>query len=585
VGQTAFTARPFGVASSSDALLGELRAIVGKRHVLTDPARTSAYATGYRSGGGPALAVVRPGSLVELWRAFQACVGAGHVVIAQAANTGLTGGSTPCGTYDRPVVIINTLRIKGVSPLRAGRQVVCLAGATLHDLERKLAPFGREPHSVIGSSCLGASVVGGICNNSGGTLVARGPAYTEYALYAQVDASGQVMLRNHLGLRLGETPEEILAALDAGAFGDRDIVDDSRAASAQDYEAVVRAIDAPTPARFNADPRRLHEASGSAGKVMVFAVRLDSFPKAEAPTTFYIGSNAPADLTAVRRRMLAECPQLPISAEYIHREAFDVADRYGKDTVLAIRWLGVARLPRLFQLKTRIDRLARRTAALPANLSDRLLQAVSRLFPDHLPARMRRYRDRFEHHLILKVPQAATPFVRALLGELFPSRDGDVFECTPQEAERAFQHRFAVAGAAVRYRAIHRRQVEDIAAVDIALRRDDQDWFERLPPAIADQLVAKLYYGHFFCHVFHQDYVVRKGAPAAALEHEVLNLVAQRGAEFPAEHNVGHHYCAKPALAAHYRRLDPGNRLNPGLGLTSRRRDWAGGSGPPGTGA
>ena len=30
----------------------------------------------------------------------------------------------------------------------------------------------------------------------------------------------------------------------------------------------------------------------------------------------------------------------------------------------------------------------------------------------------------------------------------------------------------------------------------------------------------------------------------------------------------------EPTLAAFYRRLDPGNRFNPGIGKTSRRRDW-----------
>lgn len=38
-------------------------------------------------------------------------------------------------------------------------------------------------------------------------------------------------------------------------------------------------VDEDTPARFNADPSRLFEASGSAGKVCVFAVRLDTYEK------------------------------------------------------------------------------------------------------------------------------------------------------------------------------------------------------------------------------------------------------------------------------------------------------------------
>lgn len=79
------------------------------------------------------------------------------------------------------------MRIDGIQLINNASQVICLPGSTLNELENQLKPFGREPHSVIGSSCIGASVIGGICNNSGGALVQRGPAYTEMALYAQLN--------------------------------------------------------------------------------------------------------------------------------------------------------------------------------------------------------------------------------------------------------------------------------------------------------------------------------------------------------------------------------------------------------------
>ena len=47
-----------------------------------------------------------------------------------------------------------------------------------------------------------------------------------------------------------------------------------------------------------------------------------------------------------------------------------------------------------------------------------------------------------------------------------------------------------------------------------------------------------------------------------------------RGARYPAEHNVGHLYRAPPELVQFYRKLDPTNSLNPGIGQTSMRRDW-----------
>jgi FAD/FMN-containing dehydrogenase len=105
--------------------------------------------------------------------------------------------------------------------------------------------------------------------------------------------------------------------------------------------------------------------------------------------------------------------------------------------------------------------------------------------------------------------------------------------------------------------------------LDVALRRNDQDWLERLPPEIEDQLVHKLYYGHFMCHVMHQDYIVKKGADPKALKAAMLTLF-----EYPAEHNVGHLYKAKPDLAAHYKSCDPTNSFNPGIGKMSKARTY-----------
>ena len=555
------------------ALLAQLRAVVGPAHVLTSDSATRRFCRGHRTGEGKVLAVVRPGTLLEQWRVLQAVVQSGRIVIMQAANTGLTGGSTPDGNhYDRDIVLINTLRIPGIQLIRGGKQVVCLPGATLDRLEQALAPLGREPHSVIGSSCIGASVLGGVCNNSGGALMRRGPAYTELALYARVNDDGSLSLVNHLGIELGATPEDILTRLQAGQYGPDDIRDDAGAASDPRYAQHVRQIDEPTPARFNADPSRLFEASGSAGRVCLFAVRLDTFER-EPSTVFYIGSNQPDDLTAVRRQLLAELPRLPIAGEYIHRDAFDIGARYGKDVFLLIEKLGTARVPQAFAIKSRVDGIFERLGL--HGLADRLIQAAMALWPQHLPRRMRDYRDRYEHHLLLRVSNDTADATRAFLQRHFDGRgDAAYFECSTDEGRKAFLHRFAIAGAAIRYRDTHRSSVEDIVPLDIALRRNDRDWVETLPADMERDIVHKLYYGHFFCHVFHQDYIVRKGVDPIAMEKRMWTLLDARQAEYPAEHNVGHLYVAKPALAAFYRDLDPTNTFNPGIGHTSKLLNW-----------
>jgi|SRR5437762_6951909 len=76
-----------------------MRSVAGPRAVLTDLRVTRPFRDGYRKGGGAALAVVRPSTLVALWRVLQLCVAQGVIVIPQAANTGLTGGSTPWGDH------------------------------------------------------------------------------------------------------------------------------------------------------------------------------------------------------------------------------------------------------------------------------------------------------------------------------------------------------------------------------------------------------------------------------------------------------------------------------------------------------
>lgn len=561
--------------SAHDTLLAQLREAVGHTHVLTGDKATRRFRKGYRFGDGPVLAVVRPGTLLEMWRALQAAVQGGAAIILQAANTGLTGGSTPDGDdYGRPIVLINTLRLTGVQLLDEGRQVLCLPGATLDRLEQVLAPLGREPHSVIGSSCIGASVLGGVCNNSGGSLVRRGPAYTEMALYAQVDAAGELRLVNHLGIALGDAPEEMLQRLQTGDYQPGDVcVETDRAASDPRYVEQVRQVDAATPARFNADASRHYEAAGSAGKLAVFAVRLDTFAK-EAAEVFYIGSNRTDSLTEIRRHLLTSFERLPISGEYIHRVAYDIGERYGKDTFLLIDKLGTSRVPAAFALKSRVDGWFERVGL--RGVTDHVMQLLTGLLPSHLPKRMGEFRQRYEHHLLLKVSAQDAAATGSWLREFFAAHEGDFFHCTPDEGRKAFLHRFAVAGAAVRYREVHRAQVQDIVALDIALRRDDRDWFEQLPAELEGRLLHKLYYGHFLCHVFHQDYIARKGEDPMAIEHAMWKLLDERGAEYPAEHNVGHLYPAKPALAEFYQQLDPSNTFNPGIGQTSKQPGWKG---------
>lgn len=558
-------------------LIRKLEEVTGSKKVLTDANKTPYYLSGFRSGKGEALAVVFPQTLVQLWKLLEICVEADCIIIFQAAKTGLTEGSTPNGNdYDRDVVVINTLAINQIHLISDGQQAISLPGATLHSLEEKLNKINRNPHSVIGSSQIGATVIGGIANNSGGALCKRAPAYTELALYGQIDENGKLILVNHLGIDgLGETPEEILTNLEKGDFNENQIQHSKAMASDTEYAEWIRDITSDIPARFNADERRLFEASGCAGKIAVFAVRTDTFAKPKKEQVFYLGSNNPKRLSQLRKDILTNFKALPDMAEYLHRDIFKITEKYGKDTFLAIQYMGTSKMPLFFALKARAESILKRIPFLSESLPDKFLQFISRLFPQHLPKKMLDYREQYEYHLILCTSddgiKEAADYLKTNWSNL---DDSGYFDCTPKEAHKALLHRFSAGGAAGRFALMHKKEVDGILAMDVAMRRNDFDWVENLSDEITEKLYGTMHYGHFMCNVFHQNYLIKKGEDKAELKKLMLEHLDKKRAKYPAEHNVGHLYEAEDVLKNFYQEIDPINSFNPGIGKMSKNKNY-----------
>lgn len=555
-------------------IIEQLKSVVGHKGVLSSKSKTAYYRSGFRSGFGGSVGVVFPKSLIELWETLKVCVDANCAIIMQATKTGLTEGSSPSGfDYDREVVIINITRIKKIILLDGGKQVIAFPGSTLHELEGELSSIKRAPHSVIGSTTIGATIVGGIANNAGGALCKRGSSYTELSLYARVNEEGNLELINHLGIEnLGETPEEIFENLEKGSFSKEDIQGMDKAASDREYQNRIRNIDAEIPNRYNADPNRLYEVSGSAGKVVAFAVRVDTYPMPKEKKVFYLGTNNPNDFSKLRKDILKNFSELPEMCEYMNREIFDTAKKYGKDVFLSIKHIGTKRLPKLYAIKSNMEYYLNKIPLVPKFLPDQILYYLSRLFPEHLPKRLIDYRNQYEHYLILDMSDQGIEEARKYLEKEWSSLDGvGFFECNEDEQKSALMHRFAAAGAAIRYQTIHQRKTEEVLALDIALLGNDTEWMEKIPDEIKEDLDLSLYYGHFMCHVFHHDYILKKGTNIKDVKENLLKRLDQKSAKYPAEHNVGHMYKADETLQKHYRELDPTNTFNPGIGFTDKK--------------
>ena len=64
------------------------------------------------------------------------------------------------------------------------------------------------------------------------------------------------------------------------------------------------------------------------------------------------------------------------------------------------------------------------------------MQFVSKYLPDHLPKSMRDYRDKYEHHLILKMGGKGVDEARAFLKEYFAHHGGAFSNATPKKPSR-----------------------------------------------------------------------------------------------------------------------------------------------------
>ncbi len=554
-----------------------LSQILDEENILSGNSQTKSYREGIRVGKGIASFVVLPQNLVQFWDILNLCIFLDKIVIIQAANTGLTGGSTPDGdTYDRDVVIINTLAIDRIILLNNAKQVIALPGSTLSNLENILLDYGREPHSLIGSSCIGASIIGGICNNSGGNLVNRGPAYTELSLYASVDKNGELELINNLGIDLGETPQEILCNLENAKFDQNNLPYTHRKASDYEYKNRLRDMTSKIPARFNSDKRRLYDSSGCAGKIAVFAVRLDTFIKPKNEQVFLVGTNNPGNFSQIRKEILTSFDQLPDMAEYMHKSFFDGADKYGKDTFLIIKYFGQRFIPRLFKLKKQFDSFFDRLPFAKKNLFEKILHNHAQLLPDHLPVRIRQYRHAYSHLLIIKSSDLCIEETRDMLAKkINNTSDVKFLECSQSEGEDLLLHRYVAGIAPKRFCIINEDQTTSLLPLDVALPRNNKNWHEILPESAFLESEASFQMGHFLCMVFHWDFVFNSESDVVKIKKEILSVLDKAGAKYPAEHNVGHLYFAEHDLSNFYKKIDPTNSFNAGIGKMSKNKYYA----------
>ncbi len=171
-------------------LLRELREIVGGANAIPGEPRYERDVTG--RFGGPAAAVVRPGSPAEVAAALAACATAGTGVVPQGGNTGLVGGGVPRGGE----VVMSLARLDAIGPLDpVARQITVGAGVTPTALSVALRSSGLALGVDFGAR--DAATIGGMAaTDAGGAQVLRhGTMRARIAGLEAVLADGSVLRR------------------------------------------------------------------------------------------------------------------------------------------------------------------------------------------------------------------------------------------------------------------------------------------------------------------------------------------------------------------------------------------------------
>ena len=174
-------------------VVDSLRAIVGEHHRLVDPGLRASYGTDWtRRFGGPAMAIVRPGTVDEVGAVLRTCADAGIGVVPQGGNTGLVGGSVPRGGE----VVLSTLRLSTLEDVDpdAG-EVTVGAGATLSAVQAVARRAGWDVGVDLGARD-SATIGGMVATNAGGVNVLRyGPMRQQLLGFEAVLADGTILRR------------------------------------------------------------------------------------------------------------------------------------------------------------------------------------------------------------------------------------------------------------------------------------------------------------------------------------------------------------------------------------------------------
>ena len=157
---------------SATELLDAIRAVVGARGLLTDPADTAAYTQDWRRlYQGRTQAVIRPADTAELAEVVRLCAAARAPLVPQGGNTSMVGGATPDADGSQLVLSLARLnRVRAIDPIDLTMTIE--AGVTLKAAQ--VAAAEQNCLLPLSISSEGSAQIGGVlATNAGGNNTVR----------------------------------------------------------------------------------------------------------------------------------------------------------------------------------------------------------------------------------------------------------------------------------------------------------------------------------------------------------------------------------------------------------------------------
>lgn len=192
------------MSAPTTELLHRLRAIVGPRGFIDDPADMAPHLVEWRDlYRGAAALVLKPGSVAEVQAILRLCHETGTKVVPQGGNTGLVGGGIPFDRGDEVVLSLSRLnRVRAVDPLND--TITVEAGCILARVQQAAAEVDRLFPLRIGSE--GTCQIGGnLSTNAGGTAVLHYGNMRDLVLGLEVVLADGTLWNGLRGLRKDNT--------------------------------------------------------------------------------------------------------------------------------------------------------------------------------------------------------------------------------------------------------------------------------------------------------------------------------------------------------------------------------------------